>query len=64
MASEDKSNCGYDDRSHVDQGDDTRLARLSKKLGISAKEILDVMSKEHIALNQVEDYFYNKKNYY
>lgn len=64
MASEDKTYCGQDDRSHVDQGNDTRLAAISKKLGIPVKDILDVMSQQHITINQVEEYFYNKQNSY
>ena len=64
MASEDKTYCGQDDRSHVDQGDDTRLAAISKKLGVAIQDILDVMSQQHITINQVEEYFHNKQNSY
>ena len=64
MASEDKTYCGQDDRSHVDQGDDTRLSAISKKLGVTVQDILDVMSQQHITINQVEEYFHNKQNSY
>jgi hypothetical protein len=64
MATEDKMYCGSDDRSHVDQGNDTQLAMLSKKLGVSVKDILDVMSTQQIGINRVEDYFHNKQNAY
>lgn len=64
MASEDKTYCGRDDRSHVDQGDGTKLAMLSKKLNIPVKDILDIMAREHIGINQIEDYFHNKQNAY
>lgn len=64
MASEDKMFCGQDDRSHVDQGDETRLAALSKKMGITVKDILEVMSQQEININEVEDYFHNKQNSY
>jgi len=64
MASEDKTYCGRDDRSHVDEGDDTTLALLSKKLNIPVKHILEIMSQQHMSINQVEDYFHNKQNAY
>jgi len=64
MASEDKTYCGQDDRSHVDQGNDTRLSAISKKLGVTVQDILDVMSQQHITINQVEEYFHNKQNSY
>lgn len=64
MVSEDKTYCGSEDRSHVDAGGDTKLAMLSKKLGVSIKDILDVMSLYQLGINQIEDYFHNKQNAY
>lgn len=64
MVSEDKTYCGSEDRSHVDAGSDTKLAMLSKKLGVSIKDILDVMSLYQLGINQIEDYFHNKQNAY
>lgn len=64
MASEDKTYCGREDRSHVDQGDDTKLAMLSKKLNVPVKDIVDIMAREQIGITQIEDYFHNKQNAY
>lgn len=64
MASEDKSYCGQDDRSHVDQGNDTQLATLSKKLGVTPEDILDIMSQNNIDISKVEEYYRNKQSSY
>lgn len=64
MASEDKSYCGQDDRSHVDEGNDTRIAVLAKKLGVTPKDILDIMAQNNIGINQVEEYYRNKQSSY
>lgn len=64
MASEDKTYCGREDRSHVDEGDDTKLAMLSRKLGVTVKDLVDIMTQRHIGINQLEDYFHNNQNAY
>ncbi len=64
MASEDKSYCGQDDRSHVDQGHGTQLAALSKKLGVTPQDILDIMAQNNIGINNVEEYYRNKQSSY
>jgi hypothetical protein len=64
MASEDKLYCGEGERDQPAKIDDKGVAELANKLGVSARDIYDVIAQVGHDRQLIESYFHDKENSY